>query len=463
MFFQLWSLFSIWILLFACRAESIKPSLNIAVKSSDLSVIKNVWIKEISDKLKEIPLPDFKASFLLNKITGKNVKAQIIPFSESQIEISLIDGTNDIRIEGKGLNMNATMDLISEFLFISHNCKGSVKMSSTGFTARIELLQNGGQFKINIKELKISTTRSHFSIKLTGNFLTRVLNFLLQCIHFIFFSFITNSVDSAIKEMTAKVINDALSNHSYDIELFKWRSTSVFAKFIVAFVNQTKNGYMPISLFVYAHKKTNKNPPKELPNDLPVSNGTCNGAHQIFLSDYILKTILNTSYEEGLLKFEYKMKVLTIDIELGCRLTSLPSMELKSDIEVKGKTNCLGKITSKKLPLDVAFSFEADGFSKIGQHIKDAKFYLEIEELRVENLRLIKGEDIDEKKLKDMITSLAKDFKDEVNESIAKNGISLPIVKYLDFSAIREYIIKDHIYICGSLNTRKGYIQAKNE
>jgi len=437
----------LWVFLLILQTEALKPSLNVALKSSELSAIKNVLVREFSDKLKNITLPDFTKDYFVVKITGRNIKAHISPFNESQIEIKLVEDTNQITVKGKGLNFNGEMDLTTKFLFIKHKNRGTIKVSDTGFTAKMRILRNGERLKVVVEELSISTSRNKFDIAIKGNSFDSILNFFFKIIQFIFFNSIIDLVNSIGKEIIQGILDKALSTYRNDIELFP----GVFTKFIVTSVNITKNGYLPISLFVYGHNRTHDKEPKELPPDLPNGSPTCDKGFQLFLSDFILKTILKASYEEGQLKFYSEMNVFNFALEISCNASSLPSIELKSNIEAKGTIICKAKVKSAELDINMIVSFEADVSSKLKEDIKEAKLYVDIETILIEKLRVIEGKDIDEKKLKDMMNSLINDFREEFNKSVKKDGIELPVIKHLDLSDIEESIIQDYIFFCGSL------------
>eukprot|EP00826_Nyctotherus_ovalis_P043588 TRINITY_DN4607_c0_g1_i3.p1 TRINITY_DN4607_c0_g1~~TRINITY_DN4607_c0_g1_i3.p1 ORF type:complete len:461 (+),score=65.80 TRINITY_DN4607_c0_g1_i3:119-1501(+) len=434
--------FALW------KAESLKSTLNLAIKSSELSTIKDALVAEFLTKPKEITLPDFTSDFLFGSIAGKNVRVRIPSLRGSQISIALVEGTADILIEGKDIDLNGNMDLIGNLFFFTREWKASVKMASTAFTARARLSRNNERVQVALKEFSIISSRGNFSIEITGDFFDSILNMLLKIVHFIFFELVTDSVSSIVKGMTTKAIDEALKNYPNTVRLFP----NVYAKFVVVSINAVKSGYLPISLYVYGYNKTI---PKELSPSLPNRDAPCNKGFQLFLSDFVLRTILKASYEGGLLKFTQKMEFFTIAMEVGCEANTVPVLIMQGDIQVSEGAKCSLKMQSKQPQLNLTASFTADVSSKLKEHIENAKLHIVIEELKVGNLKVVEGEDIEEEKLMSMINSLISDFKREINRVIEKYGIDLPLIKHFDLSDIKERIVQNYIFVCGSLKPRK--------
>eukprot|EP01022_Parablepharisma_sp_SALTPOND_P000557 TRINITY_DN102_c0_g1_i1.p1 TRINITY_DN102_c0_g1~~TRINITY_DN102_c0_g1_i1.p1 ORF type:complete len:491 (+),score=52.15 TRINITY_DN102_c0_g1_i1:1352-2824(+) len=447
---QLIMINSLLILLLVTQALSLKPSLKADINNPMLTSLKDLVVKDISNHLNDIPLPDFEKDIVVATIKGTNITMNIVPFTGSQIQIELIEGTNDFYIKGTSLSLNGSMDLGVTVLFVNHKCKGFMEAKSAGFVARVGLVKNDTRLAVEVKSVALDVKKENVDIRIEGNIVDSIMNVMAKFLKTFFFESIKSSMAEMLPEVISDTINEILGDLPDDVVV----TPGLAVRFIFTSAPAITSGYMVTPLLVYMHPEKSIDPPVESPPELPDYDPSCKKGIQVFFSDYIIRTAVNAAHQAGMLKFEKTVKALGFHIDIKCSIDTPPAIEFNGSISFNGNVSCEAEFTMKSPKIHFKLGFIPGISAVLSERIENSTMHFNIAKMVIISLKIIYGKEIDVNTLLSMLNLLLEDFRKHINKEIDKKGIPLPVFKNFDISDMEQTLVDRYIFMCGNLKPK---------
>jgi hypothetical protein len=291
--------------------------------------------------------------------------------------------------------------------------------------------------------------KENVGVKLECDIGQSIINTILNFLKTYFFTTIKQSMIEVMPEMLSGFINDILGDLPDDVEILKGFS----AKFAFTGAPFVKAGYLVASILAYVHENGQTNPPPYKPPALPDGDGSCKKGMQLFLSDYVIRTAVETMHRAGKLSFKKTMKVVIYTMDLECHANSTPSIGFNGSIAFLGKMSCTANFKRKALG-DFKLVFFVEMSAILKEWIKDSRIYFSFEKIAIDKLTIEIGKEIDEKTLLSFLNFAIEELRKYLNAFIEVNGIPLPTIKMFDFSDVEQKIVGHYIQMCGTLKPK---------
>jgi len=425
------------------------PSVKGALNDAMFEMLKEVALKEFNKNSTNIRIEDFETDISVAKIIAKNITMSIEPIKKDDLGIHLIEGTNNFVISGRSLSMNGSLNLTIKVGFIKIDSYGVMSAKKLGFNSTIKLLKNGTRLAVNVTEVNIDLLQENISIKLSGNIISSILNAVVKFLKAFFFENIKGACQDFFPEVISGAANTILSSLPDEVPVTQGSS----AKFMFVEPPKILKGYAIVPILAYVHKDGDKDLPPYNPPAIPDLDPDCHKGIQIFVSDYVIKTTVDTATKIGLLSYNKTINILGFKTDISCKANSPPIVKFDNYINFKGSVLCNSTIHVSKnvdVKLDLLITLNAT----IGEVIRNSTLYLNVKTLVIEDLKIIIGDIFDLKKLINELNKYLKDVIDYINIALENKGIPLPNIDYFDISDVNEGIKGPNIFICGNLKPK---------
>ena len=441
----------ILICLLALQVLADKPSLKAAINNPMLSLLKEVSIKKISDGLKDMPLPDFEADLKIARIFAKNITMHILPFNGPQVEMELIEGTSDFLLKGYNMSLNGSMLLTVKILFITANAKATMMASNCSFVARVSLLQNKTRLAVNVSSVQLTLDKNLISIKIVGDIIGDIMNAIANFLKTYFFQNIMQAMGQVLPVMISDSINEVLGALPDDVVVLPGMSL----KFAFTSPPVVFSGYLLASLLLYAHQTNILDPPPYQPPELPDLNQTCYKGIQLFLSDYVVRSLVETSHAVGLMKFSKTVKALGFTINILCSTNNTPSVVFNGSIGLDALAYCNAEFKMKDYKFNIGFLIGLSAL--LTEKVEKSTIYFSVLRGVITSLKILFGKEIDAKALLAILNIFLEEVRKNINEELGKKGIPIPAFKMFDISEVGLDLVGHYIAMCGTLKPKACY------
>ena len=443
---------AILLLLLICQAFAEKPSLKADVNNDMLAILKTFAVEEISKNMKEIHLLDFESDLIIAKLWAKNITLNVDRFHGNQVDIELVEGTNDFILRGRNLTISGSLALIVKVLFSTYNCKANISVANTGFEARISLMKNKTRLAVEVKSVDISLQKENVGITMACNVMQNVINALITFLKTYFFQSIKSAMSEMLPLMIANSTNTVLSQLPDDVEIMN----GVAVKFAFTEAPTVKSSYLVTPINVYAHMIDKPEPPPYEAPDLPDLNPSCTKGFQMFISDFVVRSAVETAHQAGIMSFHKTITAIGFDITVDCKSNSTPSIKFDGTIAFTGSSYCAADFVLHGTTYKFSLGFLADVSAILTETIRNSTIYFEIERMTVTSLKIVFGMIIDLKTLLSFVNMYLEEVRKVINNEIANKGIPIPTFNLFDISDVTEVLIDHYIFVCGTLKPKES-------
>ena len=444
----------VFFLLLALQTLAQKPSMKAALDQSMIDTLKKMLIRDITEKIPDTKMLDFEKDIGVAKISVKNIFMHIQPFDAEQLDIELLDGTSDFNLRGRELNLNGTFDMIVRILFTNYNCNGSVTSLNSGFEARIGLIKNGSYLDVNVTGGNITLDKEQFNVTVDGQ-IKAIINSVITFLKTYFFKAIQDNMGAMLPKMVKNVTDTLFRAIPEDIEVMDGVATRI----ILPTPPVVKQDFFSVPILSYVHETTNKQPPAYEPPDLPDNNVTCKKGFQLFVSDYVVRSAVETAHRVGLFTFRKRLDISIFEVNVLCTSNSTPSIEFNGKIQFEGKSYCDAEFKLKGDNYKVHLGFIANVKAELSEVLRNFTIYFNIDAMEITELKIISGGVIDLKTLLKYVNMYLDEVRGVINRDIANKGIPIKILPFLDFFDVSETLVGHYIYICASFKFTDRFIK----
>ncbi|MDR3548830.1 MAG: hypothetical protein P4M11_11295 [Candidatus Pacebacteria bacterium] len=436
------------LLLVSSQAFAAKPSLKAGLNNEMLSNLKDMSVKKISNKMKDIHLPDLVQDLTIAQLKATNIIMHIDPFGPKQVSMQLIPSDGQIGIKGNSLSLRGDMNLEIKTFLGTFNCKGFMNATGAGFDSRVTLLQNGTRLSVKVISVTLALLKENVNITIKGDVIGSVLDVVAKYFKDYFFANIVKMMGEMLPDMLSLAFNDVLGELPDDVPV----NPDLAIKFAFTSAPTLKTEYMVASVLAYLHLKSNPNPPAETPPDMPDLDPNCHKGLQVFFSDYIVRSAVDSVFSTKMMTFAKSFKVLGFKVDLKCDVKDKPKVKFNGSIAMDAGAECTGDFKWSFIKFKLKFII---GFSTIlNEWINKSVMKFNVLKLVITTLKIISGKELDMKKLLDMLNLFIEDFRGQINKQLESKGIPIPVLKNYDFSDVEQKLVGQCIFMCGTLKPK---------
>ena len=433
-------------------------TLSLCVKTSFKAGLKNAKIQEFKTQLwprvmEEIPehisIPDLDEESGIFKVQVRNGQAHIFPISSSQVSLTFIPNSHEVAVSIRGLKVEGSAHVKAKAGFISKSTNARVEADGIDFSARCTLGQNKGKIAVNIHS--VNAHIGDLDIHLDGGFIDDILEWVVNLLHGVF----EDKIEDAIKDNVPSAVNDLLvdilNTIPYNIEIdggLMMTYSFPEAPIIVGDEFRTTTlGYM--------YPTKNPHAPPYDPSDMPFDS-SCTKGIQILISDYLVRSGLDTLYEANYLNYTHSVSIMDRPMTLVCQASQEPSLLFANPyIDVSIAAGCGVTVTLDGEIEPMEFSLTTEVIFKVQEHLERATIFFNIDIFEV--LSLTFHGPYTEKELewfRNMFNDILEGVIEGVNQLLGAKGVPLPSVDEVDYTDTVQTIKKGYIEICSNPKLR---------
>ena len=431
---------------------SLDPSIKVAISSQMIDFIKDVVVHELSNSLTDITLPDIEKDLSVVKIKVTDIKIHIKPLNPALFKVDLIPNSSELNIKASGIGVNGSMDVSAKVVFVNYNCKGYLTISDGGFELRVGVIQNGTHLAIAMKSVKINLDKNSINVEIKGGVVASIMSVIANFLRGFFLDSLKETMTNKVPHIVTDVTNKLLAKLPDDVVL----GQGIAVRFLFTAAPSVYSGHLVAPLLVYMHKEGQIDPPPMKPPTLPNVDEKCKSGLQLFFSDYIVQTAMNTMHELGKLKLRKNTTALGYDIDTDCSTNKSPEIVFNGDMSASIEAKCTADFTVQQTGKKFQIGLITSLAGALKEEVKDSAVYFSLARLLVNSVKITSGDEIDETTLLTILKLIIDEFMIYINEGIGKKGIPLPVFSRFELGPVEQSVVSHYLALCTSFRQRPG-------
>lgn len=420
------------LLAFLHLASALTATMNNALRNQVVIDLKNALVPIVSKKIEHISIPNIegKQSGVKYKISKINI--HVNPIDPKQIGF-LFQQPATIRFSGDAMAMQGGAKINGKLGFISATVEAKIKVKKANFVVGITLTAVNNKPNIRISEFKLDIATKNIDIKIKGGFIGNVINFIVDLLKGYIVKSVVKAIKSEVPPLVTNLVNKMLNGLPDTIPI----SDKIHMKYQFPKAPTVKDGYLFTGIVAYLHPAGDPTPLPGPATQIPEFDAKNPKNIQFFLSDYVVKSAINTAYKLGLMKIQVNHKLKDHQIAMVCTIAKLPDFKFAGSIQVTADGSCTVALDKDPKP-----KFEVSATLQLGlaEDIKKAVIYFRIEKLEFSKLEFKIIQPIDIQWFKDNINEVFDIIRKIINGQLGQQGIPLPTVKEVDYKDMVQYV-----------------------
>lgn len=414
-----------------------KATLKNALRNQVIIDFKNAIVPIISKQVEHMVLPDVHSG----AVTISNIHIHINPFHPNQIGITFVPNTSSIKFSATGFGMQGTCHVCAKIGFIHKCCDIGIHVDSAGFQAQITLLSANG--KPNIKVDSLTVQVGGVGVHASCGFLSPIINLVIKLLQGHIISEVVKQLQSKVPGILTKEVNDKLNTLPSDIDV----GPSLSMKYTFPYAPFVRGDYLFTGIFGYIHPKSDPNPPNYPVPDAPEYDASNPKGVQFFLTDYVVKSALDSAFRLGLLKANIEKDMLGHHIKMECKANAVPGFGFANAIDSTIGAGCNVIFDNNN---DNRFTILAELHVNLKEYAKQAIIFFTITEAKFTKLEYKTEKPIDIEWFKRGINDVLAIVIQIVNADLGQRGIPLPQVKGIDYTDMVQLVKNGYMEICAT-------------
>jgi hypothetical protein len=422
-----------------------KQSLNIAIRQSEITTVKNQMLPVLTKNLSDMTIADMSFASGSLKCTMSNVHVRLGALDASKININLVPGTNTIKSNGNGIGAVVTAHTKCSYLFITVEPDVTVTLKDVGYSGTVTMTSNTATGKpvFNLGALTITISTSNMDIVFSNTPIKVILDLLVPLLKSQIISTVNDMAKTTIPDMVNSMIGGMIDTMPVDIEFYNGLGVhSVMARSPLC-----EDDKLVIYSWTYGVYLKSPKVPTYSPKDMP-DFSTCSQGIQVIISEYVPDSLLFAAYYGGLLIDSAEIDYNGVKGTFSCVTNDIPDFTFVNDIAIKYYGTCefKGTFNGKAVAVKAAGMLVGDGDARV----QNEKIFFSIQELipTVTNIYSISGMTAAE--FTQLVNQYANGLEDDINNGIGKNGIALPMIDGIDYSNSVSAMKNGYMEVCST-------------
>jgi hypothetical protein len=425
--------FLILLPIFFCQ----KPTIKNALRNQVIVDFKNAIVPIISKQVEHLKLPDVHSG----KVSITNINIHINPFHPNQIGIKFIPNTSTIQFSAAGFGMQGSCHVCAKILFIKKCCDIRVSVGNAGFQCQISLLSVGG--KPNIKADHLHVQVGGVGVHASCGFLSPIINLVISILKGHLVKEIVKNLESKVPGILTNEVNKKLNGLPTDIDI----GPSLQIKYSFPYAPFVRGDYLFTGIYAFIHPKGNPTPPNYPVPDAPEFDGANPKGVQFFLTDYVVKSALDTAFKLGLLTAKFEKDMLGHHVRMECKAAAMPGFGFINAIDAVVPAEC--KVVFDRNENN-RFTIIAELHVNLKEYAKAAVIFFQITEVKFNKLEYKTEKPIDIEWFKKGINEVLAVVIQIVNADLGQRGIPLPKIPGIDYTDMVQFIKNGFMEICAT-------------
>ena len=437
--------FSILVLAF-----SQKPSLNIAIRNSEVEELKNQLLPVFLKNMTDMVIPDMNVNSGSLKCTMSNIHVKLGSLNPKDIHINFQAGTNTIKSNGEHLSVSVTCHAKCSYLFITVEPDVLVNVKEITYAGTVTLGVANQQPSITLGALTVGINPNNMDITFSNTPIKIILDLIVP----LFKSTIISQVNSMAANDIPKMVNDIISGlmKTIPIDIPFYNGLGVHS--VAQRSPLCENDKLVIYEWSYGVDLKNPKLPPYQPKDMP-DFSTCTQGIQVIVSEYIADSILYAAYNAGLLVDTQEISYEGVKGTISCVTNDVPDFQFKNDVFLKyfGTCEFKGTYNGKAVAVKASGVLNGDG----DMNVKNEKIFFSIQELIPTITNIISISGMTAAEFQQLINKYANELENTINNGIGKNGIDLPMIDGIDYSNSVSAMKMGYMEVCSTpvINIKK--------
>ena len=425
--------FLILALLFALCVGS-EPGLKVAIKESELNLVKDELLPLAWAKLDKITIPDVhtKEDGFDIDVTSIHIHVDALP--SSNVHIGLKDNTNVVTLSMSGISLSGSAHAHAKWHFISKSVDMTISVHSVGFHSDIVCsVDSNGRPHVVLSNFHVSLSSNDVDIHFNGGFIEKLLNWIVDLLKGHIVDPIRDAINKQVPDAVDEQVNKILETMPLSVDI----SDKVAVAYKMAKNPVVHSSYIIWFLSGYMYLRPNGPPPSYGPTPFPDYQTSDPKGVQIIFSDFLLKSGLDVGFQAGTMVFNQTFEISGEKLALACAMKQAPTIEFVEKIVASTKEiDCDMHITDTgSTDLEVTLKAKLDFV--VEEYIKTQTVYFKIDDLTFTVIS-IDGSGVDwfNKYSKQIIDGVVA----ALNVMYGQKGIKLPDVKGVTYSDVTESV-----------------------
>lgn len=420
------------LLVFFHLAFAITSTMNNALRNQVVIALKDAMLPYISQKIQHLKLPDIQGKESGIEYKVRNINLHVNPIHANQIGIAFVP-PSILRLTGNSFGLKGSAVAQVKFLFLSKTVDVEISVSNANFVIGITLTAANNKPNIVVSQFNLGLSSGNVGIKIKGGIIGAIINLLVKLLKGHVVRSVVRSITSEVPPLVTKEVNQMLNRLPDDIRI----DDKVRMKYQFPTAPKVKDGYLFTGISAYLHPVNDPSPPPGPISQMPEFDAKNPKNIQFFLSDYIVRSAVNTAYKLGMMNIQISKKLADRQVSMACKVTRVPDFKFAGSIQVTADAICTVALDNDPKP---KFEVSATLQIKLTEKIEKAVIYFHADKLEFTKLDFKIIQPIDIQWFKDRINEVIAIILAVINGQLGQQGIPLPVIKEIDYKDIIQYI-----------------------
>jgi hypothetical protein len=414
-----------------------KPTIKNALRNQVIIDLKNNIVPKIYQKIKDIKVPDIHNG----KLNVDNIHIHISPFNPNQIGIKFIPNSSTIQFSATGIRLQGGAHACYKVLFVNLCCNIGLSVGDAGFIAQITLLSQNNKPKIRVDRVQVHA--NGIGIHASCGFLTPIINLLISLLKGAIVNAVVNGLQGSLPGMITNQVNDLLEKLPNEIDM----GPNLQMKYGFPYAPYVKSDYLFTGIYAFIHPRNQPTPPNYPIPDVPEFDAANPKGVQFFLTDYIVKSALDSAFRLNLLTASFENDMLGHHVKMTCTATKVPGFSFLNSIDVELPASC--KVVFDRNENN-RFTVNAELHVNLKEYAKAAVIFFSITLAKFTKLEYVTEKPIDIEWFKKGINDVLAVIIQLVNADLGNRGIPLPKIGGIDYTDMVQFVKNGYLEICAT-------------
>jgi len=410
-----------------------------ALRNQVVIDFKNAIVPIISKQIEHIQIPDMHGKQHGIEYWVNNIHIYINAINPNQINIEFL-APSTLRFTGTSFSMRGGATAKAKWGIFQKTVSAEIGVSNAGFSTSIALVSVNNKPNVRITEFILGISSNNIHIKLSGGLIAKVIELLVNVLKPHVLKYLIPAIQNKVPPLVTRLVNDKLNTLPNDIKV----SDKIFMRYSFPNSPAVKSGYLVTGIVAYLYPAGDPTPPPGPIAPMPEIDHQNSKGIQFFLSDFVVRSGLNTAFKLGLMIAQVNTKVDNRAISMKCSVKKLPDFKFANAIKASADGTCIVSLDNDPKPkFEMILSINL----ALSEKVKNAILFFNAEKLEVAKIEFKMLEQIDIEWFKKKINDVMAAVLAAINGELGQKGIPLPTIKEIDYSDIIQYVSNGYTMI----------------
>jgi hypothetical protein len=423
---------SLLVLTFLNLVFGATTTMNNALRNQVVTDFKNAIVPIISSKIRHVSINDINGNSGGIKYEVTNININVNPINPQQINIQFPPGAT-IKVSGTAFAMQGSAHVKAKVSFVSVSFGVSIGISNFGFEITVAMTSVNNKPNIAITGFRLDITENHVSIKISGNIIAKIANFIINLLKGYVVRSVVSEVTKILPPTVTGVVNDFLNSLLTKIPI----TDKIAMTYGFPVAPSVQGDYLLTGIVAYLHPVNDPSPPPGPTKPVPQYDAKNARGIQFFISDVIVRSAVNTAYKLNLMSIVVNNKIKDRQVKMACSASALPDFQFAGTIKAVANGLCNVALDNDPNP---KFQLIATLELVLAERVKNAILFFDIQTIQFSKFDIKVITPVDIEWFKESINDVLAAIKEVINGELGQKGIPLPIIKQIEYTDFVQYV-----------------------